>query len=239
MSVWYADVGILSYVGSACSWICNLRHCALEVTGILVYLHIKCVFYSREKTKTSSLFSPARVVSGQMMLRTLAVCLLVTQCTGKDQFGKCQTTPLSFIGCEARGEHRSAYSRTLLPKSVESVSCPKGSKFQKYISIFCFLFHYTAKRYDVISWLAIFGSSRNHRRTLQTYLESWGDYSESETCALNTKILISKVGHIWPDMYLLSANSRAEWRHNVKWTSLSIQNDPESMCRTRILKRRS
>ena len=42
----------------------------------------------------------------------------------------------------------------------------------------------------------------------------------------------SKFNLVWPGMDLTSTNSQAEWRHNVKWALLSMQNGPVSMCHT-------
>ena len=59
-------------------------------------------------------------------------------------------------------------------------------------------------------------------------LESWRS-SESRKCALNAKIFISKSDLIWPDLDMISFNSQGGWRHNLKWTSRSIQGNQENM----------
>ena len=90
-------------------------------------------------------------------------------------------------------------------------------KFQTEISIFGVLKTLYNEK-GVTSFLAcIVGSSRHRRRKLIAYSESW-ENSEPETCVSNGKILISKFDLIWPGMDLTSANSQAEWRHNVKRT---------------------
>ena len=104
-------------------------------------------------------------------------------------------------------------------------------KFQisKRYLFLAFLKHYITKKVWVNFWLAIFESSR-HFRKKHTCFWLILEKNESEACVLNAKkILISKFDLIWPDMELTSANGQAKWRHNVKWTSLSIQNGPDSM----------
>ena len=85
--------------------------------------------------------------------------------------------------------------------------------FKKTSLFFAFLKHYMTTKVWRHFLTCNFGSSRHRKRKLIKYLESW-ENSESETCALNAKK--TKFDLIWPDMDLTSANSQAEWRHNVK-----------------------